>query len=89
MDETRETNETLDIDSNSEESLAAWETPAAGEAYAAKDVADWDAVGTKLDLAKAYMEMGEGESARDLLMEVTREGSSAQQEEARQLLKTL
>jgi pilus assembly protein FimV len=51
------------------------------------DVADWDAVGTKLDLAKAYVEMGDSESARDLLEEVTREGSSAQQEEARQLLK--
>ncbi|MBN6741330.1 Motility protein FimV [Acidithiobacillus sp. MC6.1] len=119
MDETRGTSETLDVDSNSEESPTAWEAPAAaplfglvrpdepstptlpaafsaavespatGEAYAAQDVADWDAVGTKLDLAKAYVEMGEGESARDLLMEVTREGSSAQQEEARQLLKTL
>ena len=121
MDETRGTSETLDVDSKSEASPAAWEAPApaaaplfdlvqpdepstpappaafsaagessaTGEAYAAQDVADWDAAGTKLDLAKAYVEMGEGESARDLLVEVTREGSSAQQEEARQLLKTL
>ncbi len=67
---------------------AAAESPAAGEPSVSMDVADWDAVGTKLDLAKAYVEMGDSESARDLLEEVTREGSSAQQEEARQLLKS-
>ncbi len=50
---------------------------------------DWDAVGTKLDLAKAYIEMGDGESARELLEEVGKEGSSEQQGEARQLLAAL
>ncbi|MHB1707749.1 MAG: FimV/HubP family polar landmark protein, partial [Acidithiobacillus sp.] len=50
---------------------------------------DWDAVGTKLDLAKAYIEMGDGESARELLEEVGKEGSSEQQGEARQLLVAL
>ncbi|MCK9189347.1 FimV/HubP family polar landmark protein [Acidithiobacillus sp.] len=68
-------------------SSAAAESPASEEASISMDVADWDAVGTKLDLAKAYVEMGDSESARDLLEEVTREGSSVQQEEARQLLK--
>ncbi|MDD2749978.1 FimV/HubP family polar landmark protein [Acidithiobacillus sp.] len=50
---------------------------------------DWDAVGTKLDLAKAYIEMGDSESARDLLEEVSREGSSAQREEAQKILEDL
>jgi len=67
---------------------AAVESPATAESSASMDVADWDAVGTKLDLAKAYVEMGDSESARDLLEEVSREGSGAQQEEARQLLKS-
>ncbi len=47
---------------------------------------DWDAVGTKLDLAKAYVEMGDSESARDLLEEVSKEGRSAQREEAQKML---
>ncbi|MBE7567074.1 MULTISPECIES: FimV/HubP family polar landmark protein [Acidithiobacillus] len=50
---------------------------------------DWDAVGTKLDLAKAYVEMGDSESARDLLEEVSKEGSSAQREEAQKMLEDL
>ncbi|PKY10492.1 Motility protein FimV [Acidithiobacillus marinus] len=50
---------------------------------------DWDAVGTKLDLAKAYVEMGDSESARDLLEEVSKEGSSTQREEAQKMLEDL
>jgi len=50
------------------------------------NAADWDAVGTKLDLAKAYVEMGDGEAARELLMEVQRDGNPAQQDEAMKLL---
>lgn len=50
---------------------------------------DWDAVGTKLDLAKAYVEMGDSESARDLLEEVSKEGNSAQREEAQKMLEDL
>lgn len=48
--------------------------------------ADWDAVGTKLDLAKAYVEMGDSEAARELLEEVRRDGSPEQQSEAEKLL---
>ena len=59
------------------------------EIVGAASALDWDAVGTKLDLAKAYMEMGDGESARELLEEVAKEGSSEQQGEARQLLEAL
>ncbi len=47
---------------------------------------DWDAVGTKLDLGKAYLEMGDRESARELLEEVTHEGSPDQRDEAYLLL---
>lgn len=46
-------------------------------------------VETKLELARAYDEMGDKEGARELLEEVLREGSADQQEAARQLLARL
>jgi pilus assembly protein FimV len=46
-------------------------------------------IGTKLDLARAYMDMGDPEGARSILGEVVEEGDEAQREEARQLLDSL
>jgi pilus assembly protein FimV len=57
------------------------------EATAAME--ELDEVGTKLDLARAYMDMGDPEGARSILEEVADEGTEAQQEEARQLLDSL
>ena len=45
-----------------------------------------DAVGTKLDLARAYLDMGDPEGARSMLQEVLSEGTETQQAEARRLL---
>ncbi len=45
-----------------------------------------DAIGTKLDLAKAYLDMGDPEGARSMLDEVMAEGSDVQKGEARKLL---
>ncbi|MDX1810754.1 MAG: FimV/HubP family polar landmark protein [Gammaproteobacteria bacterium] len=45
-----------------------------------------DEVGTKLDLARAYIEMGDQEGARDLLSEVLDEGDSRQKDEAKELM---
>src|SRR5690554_4770395 len=47
---------------------------------------DTDENATKLDLAKAYIDMGDAEGARDILQEVVSEGSVEQQQEARELL---
>ncbi|HEX4872282.1 MAG TPA: FimV/HubP family polar landmark protein [Nevskiaceae bacterium] len=44
-----------------------------------------DEVATKLDLARAYVDMGDQEMARSLLDEVIQQGGAAQQEEARSL----
>lgn len=41
---------------------------------------------TKLDLARAYIDMGDAEGARDILNEVLSEGSDDQQSEAKELL---
>jgi pilus assembly protein FimV len=46
-------------------------------------------VGTKLDLARAYIDMGDPDGARSILEEVLDEGDEAQKEEARQLLDSL
>ncbi len=50
---------------------------------------DADMVATKLDLAKAYMDMGDAEGARNILDEVVKEGSEAQRKEAQQLISSL
>jgi pilus assembly protein FimV len=46
-------------------------------------------VGTKLDLARAYVDMGDPDGARSILTEVLEEGDSAQRQEARRLLDDL
>jgi pilus assembly protein FimV len=46
-------------------------------------------VGTKLDLARAYMDMGDPEGAKSILQEVMIEGSASQKQEAQRLLGTL
>jgi pilus assembly protein FimV len=46
-------------------------------------------VGTKLDLARAYMDMGDPDGARNILEEVMHEGSTAQRQEAERLMESL
>ncbi len=48
--------------------------------------AEGSEMSTKLDLARAYMDMGDEEGARQILEEVASEGSDDQREQARQLL---
>jgi pilus assembly protein FimV len=60
------------------------EAPAApaGEGEAS---GQWDEAATKLDLAKAYIDMGDAEGARSILQEVMAEGSEAQKKQAQEL----
>ena len=62
-----------------------------GEAPAAPAGGDpkWQEVATKLDLAKAYEEMGDKDGARELLNEVVKDGDAAQKGMAQQLLAKL
>ncbi len=46
-------------------------------------------VGTKLDLARAYMDMGDPEGARSILDEVLQEGNAVQKQEAERLIASL
>lgn len=47
---------------------------------------DADQMATKLDLARAYLDMDDGESARGMLEEVVANGSAQQRQEAQELL---
>ena len=49
----------------------------------------WHDAATKLDLAKAYQEMGDVEGAREILQEVLHEGDDQQKAEAKSLLTKL
>ena len=52
-------------------------------------LAGTDEAATKLDLARAYIEMGDADGARDILEEVSLEGNEDQKAEAQDLLKNL
>lgn len=45
-----------------------------------------DEIGTKLDLARAYQEMGDEEGAREMLEEVLQDGSDEQKQQAEELM---
>lgn len=52
-------------------------------------LSDSDEVATKLDLARAYIDMGDQEGARDILDEVSAEGNEEQKREAQALLEKM
>ncbi len=49
-------------------------------------LSDGDEVGTKLDLAQAYIDMGDKDGAREILQEVIEDGDAGQQEQAQKLI---
>jgi pilus assembly protein FimV len=91
----------MDFDFKLDEPTQAPRAPAAGDLSgisldlgapgetAASAAPGWQEVATKLDLAKAYEEMGDKDGARELLNEVIKEGDNAQQQRARSMLDAL
>ena len=65
------------------------EQPAATEAPAGDKDEHWHEVATKLDLAKAYQEMGDADGAREILQEVLRDGDDQQRATAQTLIDQL
>jgi pilus assembly protein FimV len=63
-------------------------TTATSSAAALKDDL-WQEVATKLDLAKAYQEMGDVAGAREILDEVLRDGDAQQRDSAQTLMQQL
>jgi pilus assembly protein FimV len=50
------------------------------------ELADMDEVSTKLDLARAYIDMGDPDGAKNILDEVMDEGNDDQKDEARGIM---
>jgi len=74
----------LEMEADGEDEMAS-----AAEDAALPEDATMTEVGTKLDLARAYIDMGDPDGARSILGEVLDEGGDDQQQEARQLLEEL
>ncbi len=54
--------------------------------FAVSDLTDMDEIETKLDLAKAYIDMGDVDSAKEIIEQVLQKGSSEQKQAATALL---
>ncbi|HEX5307431.1 MAG TPA: FimV/HubP family polar landmark protein [Dyella sp.] len=65
--------------------IPSWEAGASGEDYEPTEFSD-DPIDTKLDLARAYLDMGDADGARAMLEEVLAEGSQPQRDTARRLI---
>lgn len=81
--------DTLDIESDSEFDLGALQTIVMPVDHTIERQSAADEADTKLNLAKAYIELGDSDGARSILDEVAVEGTPAQQVEARTLLSRL
>jgi pilus assembly protein FimV len=72
----------FDIDGLGLDSIDTADEDSAGDGA----LADLDEVSTKLDLARAYIDMGDPDGARSILDEVMEEGSDDQKSEARDIM---
>jgi FimV-like protein len=71
----------LDISGRSQPSSPAW--------YRQGKAAPWHEIVNKIDLARAYQEMGDKDAAGQVLQEVMRDGDIQQQARAKALLLNL
>ncbi len=86
----------LELDTLAGAGISVTEIPAPDEVRIGAELADeaasrgeGDGIETKLELARAYEEMGDREGAAELLREVIGEGSAAQRSAAREMLSAL
>ena len=91
LDESTEDayDKTILVDFNTPEEAPPAQVAAPGDGADGAHDARWQEVATKLDLAKAYEEMGDKDGTRELLNEVLKEGDNAQQGQARSILARL
>jgi pilus assembly protein FimV len=78
----------VDLDIGTDDVLAA-DDPTGTEEMSPLDPQTMTEVGTKLDLARAYIDMGDPEGARSILEEVLDEGDPGQRREAQSLIDVL
>ncbi len=78
----------LDDDLSWQDTSGSNHSSAEGQSFDITEFSD-DPVDTKLDLARAYVDMGDADGARAMLGEVVKEGTQTQQDVAKRLLETL
>ena len=81
----------LDLDLDEPEEIVAQPVAAEPEIEAPSEIDPdlLEEVNTKLDLARAYLEMGDKEGAREILDEVVKEGDAKQKQEADKLIASI
>jgi pilus assembly protein FimV len=57
--------------------------------FMVSDLTDMDELETKLDLAKAYIDMGDSDAAKEIIEQVMEEGSDAQKQVAKKLMEEI
>jgi pilus assembly protein FimV len=60
-----------------------------GDSATVSDLTDMDELETKIDLAKAYIDMGDSDAAKTIAEEVLEKGSDTQKEEAKEIISQL
>src|SRR5690606_22072133 len=96
-DRTQEVRQPASVDLDVGEPLAAQEDsePTQRQAFTTEmelselEPVTMSEVGTKLDLARAYMDMGDPDGARSILDEVLVEGNAGQKQEAQRLMESI
>lgn len=73
-----------DINLNIDDSV-----PSAVDTQSVEKSAQWHEIATKIDLARAYQEMGDNDGAKEILQEVLKDGDAGQQESAKAILESL
>ncbi len=81
--------DTVAMDLGSTTSPASEETVVMPVDESVESQSEADEIDTKLNLAKAYIELGDNDGARSILDEVARDGSEPQQTEAQRLIQQL
>jgi pilus assembly protein FimV len=79
----------VDFDFDFDMPLTGLDTQETNHNFGTPDLTDMDELETKLDLAKAYIEMGDAEAARDITEEVLRKGTEQQKKTAETILDRL
>jgi pilus assembly protein FimV len=94
MDDLPETdtfgNDTIDFSFDLDEPLSGSDKQSnQDQGFMVSDLTDMDEMETKLDLAKAYIDMGDADSAKEIIEQVLEKGSADQKKTAQMLLDDL
>ncbi|MFU8790296.1 MAG: FimV/HubP family polar landmark protein, partial [Methylobacter sp.] len=79
----------FDFDFNFDVPTATGQNAAQQDEFGVSDLTDMDELETKLDLAKAYVDMGDAAAAKDIAREVLERGTDAQKKAAQALIDEL